>query len=134
MPDEDDNAAAQPQLPPILQHVPFPEKLDLKAHSTSKEDWQLFKQIWDNYEVSSNLCKYPSQTRTATLLTCFMPSALKVFNSLSFENEEDKCKIDVVIDKMSAFCSGVVNETYERYIFNTRVQSSTETVDEFYGV
>ena len=34
---------------------------------------------------------------------------------------------------MKEFCRGVVNETYERYVFNTRSQVSDESIDEFYG-
>ena len=39
------------------------------------------------------------------LLTCFSPSALKVYNvnSLSFDNEEDKYDIDIVLNKMTEF-------------------------------
>ena len=58
---------------------------------------------------------------------------MKVYNSLSFDNEEDKYDIDIVLNKMKEFCRGVVNETYERYVFNTRTQASNESIDEFYG-
>ena len=97
--------------------MPFPDKLDLKNKSSRYQDWLLFKQIWQNYEISSQLVHHSSATLTATLLTCFQPSALKVYNSLSFVEEADKTDIDVVL-KMGEFCKGVVNETYERYPFN----------------
>ena len=42
-------------------------------------------------------------------------------------------QMHVVLDKMTMFCRGIVNETYERYLFNTRSQSESETIDEFYG-
>ena len=65
-----------------------------------------------NYEISSQLVHHSSATHTATLLRCFQPSALKVYNSLSFVEEADKTDINVVLSKMSEFCKGVVNETY----------------------
>jgi hypothetical protein len=34
---------------------------------------------------------------------------------------------------MTEFCRGVVNETYERYLFNTRSQRDNESIDEFYS-
>ena len=37
------------------------------------------------------------------------------------------------LTKMTGFCQGVVNETYERYLFNTRSQGENESVDEFYN-
>ncbi|KXJ07257.1 hypothetical protein AC249_AIPGENE25139 [Exaiptasia diaphana] len=90
-------------------------------------------QIWENYEISSQLKDHPKERRTATLLTCFQPSALQVYNSLSFASEQDKSDIDKVLEKMSEFCNGVVNETYERYLFNTRCQEPNESIDDFYG-
>ena len=57
---------------------------------------------------------------------------LKVYNSLLFVEEADKTDIDVVLSKMSEFCKGVVNETYERYLFNTRSQAANEGVDVYY--
>ena len=117
----------------ILQHVPFPSKLILKDDASRKKDWEIFKQIWRNYETSSQLIEHPKKRRTATLLTCFSPSALKVYNSLNFANDNERCDIDIVLTKMTGFCQGVVNETYERYLFNTRSQGENESVDEFYS-
>ena len=94
------------QAPQVLQHMPFPDKLDLKDNSSKYQDWLLFKRIWQNYELSFQLVHHSSATRTATLLTFFQPSALKVYNSLSFIEEADKTDIDVVLCKMSEFAKG----------------------------
>lgn len=126
---------AQPQAAqgayPILQNVPFPNKLDFKDPHSIKEDWEMFSQIWNNYEICSGLVNHTKQVRTATLLTCFQPSALKIYNSLGMSAEE-KTDIDVVLRRMEEHCRGVVNQTYERYKFNTRTQAPHESVDDFY--
>ena len=119
---------------PILQHVTFPEKLELLEDVSRADAWKLFKQVWENYEISSRLYTHPKRQRTAMLLTCFAPSALKVYNSLSFENDADRQDIDVVIRKMTEVCEGVVNQTYKRYLFNTRVQAPHESVGDYYSV
>jgi len=126
-------AEQSPRIPSILQHVPFPDKLAFRDDASRKKDWEMFLQIWENYEISSQLIEHPKRRRTATLLTCFSPSALKVYNSLSFDRADDKQDIDKVIEKMTEFCQGVVNETYERYLFNTRSQQVNESIDEFYA-
>ena len=118
---------------PVLQHVPFPDKLELKEDCTKFSDWEILRQMWDNYEISSGLDGHTMERRTATLLTCFAPSALKVFNSLSFSAAEDKKDISKVLQKMSDFCKGITNETYERYLFNVRGQGAGESIDDFYG-
>ena len=125
--------AADPLPFPVLEHVPFPDKLDLRDDAMRAANWELFLQIWNNYEISSQLVSDPSERRTATLLTCFAPSTLKLYNSLWFERPGDKTNIHVVLRKMTDFCKGVVNETYERYLFNTRVQGPNEGVDVYYS-
>ena len=39
----------QAQQAAILQNVPFPNKLVLKDPHSIKEDWEMFAQIWRNY-------------------------------------------------------------------------------------
>ena len=123
-----------PDTPSILQHVPFPEKLELQEDPASrKAAWKAFQQVWVNYEISSGLNEYPTERRTTTLLTCFSSSALKVFNSLTFTSENDKKDIHIVLAKMDEACRGETNTTYERYLFNTRAQGQTECIDNFYS-
>ena len=42
----------------ILQHVPFPEKLELSSSDNRQSQWQRFRQIWDNYEISSGIADH----------------------------------------------------------------------------
>jgi transposase InsO family protein len=127
-------APRPPPAPPVLQHVPFPEKLELQDDPAKRKTaWTAFAQVWKNYEISSQLDEHPKGRRTATLLTCFSSSALKVFNSLSFESEAQKKDIDVILTKMTEACEGTVNTTYERYLFNTRTQGPSECIDNFYS-
>ncbi|XP_006812157.1 uncharacterized protein LOC100366740 [Saccoglossus kowalevskii] len=114
-------------------HVPFPDKLDLSDDRSRAADWELFEQVWTNYEISSGLLEKDKKLRTATLLTCFSKSALQAFNSLSFDSEGDKQDIEIVMDKMRVLCVGQTNETYERYLFNMRVQKPDENFDHFYA-
>ena len=129
----------QPSNPQIVMaqlfNVPFPDKLDLPDDSCADKSgvWEMFKQMWDNYEISSGLIDHAKGRRAATLLTCFTPSSLKVFNSLPFATEAERKDIDVVLRKMSEHCKGVTNETYERYLFNTRSQGEREGINEFYA-
>ena len=130
----ENQAAATNQPPPVLQHVPFPTKLDLPDDpSARKVAWESFKQVWENYEISSLLSEHPSTRRTATLLTCFSASALKLYNSLDFTDAAQKTNIQVVLEKMTTACKGIINPTYERYLFNTRCQKPDESVDTYFS-
>ena len=112
---------------PAIANVPFPEKLELSESSENKhQEWTLFKQVFQNYEISSGLVHHEDRRRVATLLTCFSQSALRVFNSLTFGNEGESMNMTAVLEKMDEACKGVVNETFERYKFNTNVRKESE--------
>ena len=113
----------------VLQNVPFPSRLETKGNLAS--NWKRFCRMWTNYEVASRLIKQPKEERTATLLTCLGPDTLEIVDGLSFASEEERKDVDVVLEKLEAFCVGETNEIYERYQFNKRDQESGESVDSY---
>ena len=50
---------------------------------------------------------------------------------MTFEDPADKKKISPIIAGFKTFCVGSVNVTYERYIFNRRIQESGERIETF---
>jgi len=65
--------------------------------------------------------------RAAVFLACVGNDAYQLFQTLDFETDEDRQNIDI----FERYCIGEVNITYERYIFNRRVQDVGETFDAF---
>ena len=55
------------------------------------------------------------------------------YNGLSFATEEDKKKLLKVMEKLDEFAIAEVNETYERYVFNSRNQEADESIDAYVG-
>ena len=53
---------------------------------------------------------------------------LRVYNGLSFATV-DKKKLSKIMEKLDEFAIGEVNETYERYMFNSRDQEADESID-----
>jgi len=45
---------------------------------------------------------------------------------MDFDTEEDRKKIDKIIEKFEHFCVGAVNVTYKWYRFNKRAQDVNE--------
>ena len=113
---------------PVLQNVPFPSKLETKGNLASS--WKRFRRVWTNYEVASRLVKQSKEEKTG-LLTCLGPDALEIVDGLSFASEEERKDIDVVLEKLDAFCVGETNEIYKRYQFKKRDQESGESVDSY---
>ena len=55
----------------------------------------------------------------------------KFFEGLDFASEEDRTKFDIVVTKFKELCLGETNETYERFVFNSRQKNENETVDQY---
>jgi len=110
--------------------LPVPEKLNLKS-GCKKKNWQLFHQAWQNYEVATKLSIKPNAQRLATLLTVIGQDALEVYNTFDFTEANNVRDIETVLSKFKAYCSPETNVTYERFVFLSRKQKSTESIDEF---
>ena len=116
--------------PQVIQpSIPLPAKLEFKGNLAM--NWKRFKRLWKNYEVASRLNSQSKELRTATLLTCIGPDILDIFDGLPFATEDDKDDIDKVLELLDTYFIGETNEIYEAYVFNQRVQESSESFDSF---
>nr|XP_061820643.1 uncharacterized protein K02A2.6-like [Nerophis lumbriciformis] len=106
-----------------------PEKLKLSGNVDS--NWRTFKQQFQLYMAAMALQDKPDARKVALLLTIAGPHAIEVYNTFVFDNPDEKNKLDVVIEKFDAHCSPKKNETYERYVFRSRVQAHGESFDSF---
>ena len=60
---------------------------------------------------------------------CLGPTALKMYNQLDFTGMTND--IATILKQMEHAIIGDLNETYERYVFNSRDQHEDETIDTF---
>ena len=96
--------------------LPFPEPPDLRGGNVS-ENQKKFKQKYTNYEIATGVNTKKSATRVATLLTVIGNDAIHVFNTLTWDAEDDDKKIDKVLEKLKEYCEPRKNVSYERYMF-----------------
>ena len=101
--------------------------------SNLADDWSRFKEQFANYELASDLTGSSQEKRAAVFLTCIGNDAYDVYRALQFDSADARKQIDTVIAAFEKFCVGAVNETYERYVFNRRVQENGERFDVFVG-
>ena len=125
------NTMAQVQTP-FNVSPPSP----LKVKDNKAEEWKLFRQLWDNYVVITELQKREKKYQRAVFLSNVGPDGLQLFNTLNFitladGTREDEYDIKLIIGKMDAIIVGEINETYERYVLNRREQGSQETIEEY---
>ncbi len=97
------------------------------------ETWKIFKQKWLNYSVLIKLTDYTRDYQVALLLNTLGDDALRVYNGFQFNTDENVRTVQEILNKFEAFAVGAVNETYERYMFNKRVQQEGESFETCQG-
>ena len=113
----DDNSTSSSGLVPGIKP---PQQFSLGANVL--ESWKIFKQRWETYTVLSELSKKPRNVQVALFVHTLADDALKVFNGFQFNTPQDNRTVGEIISKFDDFVVGEVNETYERYLFNSRCQ------------
>ena len=111
----------------LPQAVP---RLPLSLKDNKAENWKLWKQMWSNFLVMSQLSDQPEPYKIALFQSNIGPDALVLYNSMSFtEGENDT--VEKIIKKFDEWVIVIINKTYERYIFNSRSQWEGESIDDF---
>ena len=108
-----------------------PEPLNVTG-SEIAENWQRFRDQWENYVLAADLSEASEDKRAAVFLTCIGTAAYDVYRCFDLAADE-KRKLNRIIEEFDTFCIGSVNTTYERYRFNQRVQDNGERFDVFLG-
>lgn len=74
------------------------------------------------YETITGLTAKPDDYRVATFVTCIGPEAIEIHSGLPFTPEEDRSRIDRVLELWYNYCVGKTNTISERDKFNNRAQ------------
>jgi hypothetical protein len=112
--------------------IPAPEPLRVTGSNVA-DDWRRFKERFACYELATDLTEASQEKRAAVFLSCIGSEAYDVYRTLEFTSDDARKKLDPILVAFEKFCIGAVNVTYERYVFNRRVQESGERFDVFLG-
>jgi len=104
----------------------IPPPAPLKLSSEVAADWEQFRSEWNNYEIATDLDSAAEKKRSAVFLACICSAAQGAFRSFKFEDERDGSDITKIIEAFNRYCIGETNITYERCLFNQRVQQPGE--------
>ena len=122
----------EPHVALLVHGLKPPGKLNTSGNLA--ENWKCYKQVWDNYSLISGLNSRTDKYKVAFLLHCIGPEGLKIYNGFQFENDTDRKILSCVLEKFEEFTLGQTNETYERYVFNSRNQEIQESIDGYVTV
>ena len=106
-----------------------PQQLSLTGNLA--ENWRRFKQQYEIYEIASGTDKKDAKVRAMTFLHVVGLESLEIYNTFSWENEDDKLKIDKIFEQFADYCNPRKNVTYETHVFFTRNQKEGEKFDTY---
>ena len=90
-------------------------------------NWEFFKQQWQDYEVATGLDQKSQAIRVATFRSVMGKDCLQIFLNLNFGDEE--ITITSSLSALEDYFLPKRNVVYERYVFNSCIQTPEETVD-----
>jgi len=118
-------SAQMQQMSFLPSGIPMPKPLNLDNVAAN---WKKFKRAWDNYAVVVRLQQLDEEYKTATFLSALGEEALEIYEGMTFNPPESSKILDSVVQKFEEYCIGQTNETFERYLFNSRSQKENESI------
>ena len=109
-------------------NFPVPAPMDLRGDLV--QNWSFLKAQYENYEVATSLNKKQDDIRVATLLSLMGKECFRVYTHLDIA-EEDRKKVDKILQALERHFEPTRNVIYERYKFNTCEQDQGETVAQY---
>ncbi len=103
----------------------------LQFEGNTAENWKKWKQKFGLYMTASGVETKDKKIQSCTLLHVIGDEALEIYNTFDFAETEDKNDVKVIIKKFDDYLEPQKNVTFERHIFNSRVQAPGESIDQF---
>ena len=91
-------------------------------------NWEFFRQQYEDYEIATELCQRQMSVRLASLRSIMGKECLQILRNLSLTAEQ-QATVKGCLDGLEARFKPQRNVVYERYVFNSCVQSVEESVD-----
>ena len=77
----------------------------------SAEGFKKWKQLFEIYRIASGAGTMPSAVQVALLLHCIGESCIDIYNTFTYEKDDDKDNYDIVLNKFEAHFVPVKNES-----------------------
>ncbi|XP_072338611.1 uncharacterized protein [Scyliorhinus torazame] len=128
-PTSSESASTSKQPSSEMENIQPPPQFHISGNLGA--NWKIFKQKFLLYIEASDLKATWDVRKIALFLSTAGDHAIHIYNSLTFADGEDKTKFKTVLLKFDSHCDIEVNESYERYIFQQRLQGKGEPFQSF---
>ena len=122
----------------IWAHVTWRQAIDklsppeaLNFDGNTADNWHRWKQRFEIFSLASGLSGKDTKIQAATFLHVAGMEALEIYNTFTWDSDEDKGEVDKITKKFDEYCNPRKNVTWERHKFNTRNQQVEESIDQY---
>ena len=105
-----------------------PPSLDLSVDRYAA--WTIWGRKWSDYSLLTKLSEQPVEYQCALLRYTFTDETRNIYESFNLSTEDAK-NPNKILDALDTFSRGMVHETLERHLFNSRKQDDGEKFDDF---
>lgn len=106
-----------------------PKPLVLQG-TNSSNNWKLWLQQYQWFEVATGISNKPQDVQVATFMSSIGSEAVEIFNTFGC-TEAQMANLAEIKQLFQTYFTPKTNVTYERYNFNRMVQEEGESFDEF---
>ena len=106
-----------------------PEVLGLDGNIAEK--WRRWKQCFEIFSLASSLSGKDAKVQAATFLHVVGPEALEIYNTFTWDNADDKNKVDKIVETFDQYCNPRKNVAWECHKFNMRNQQPGESINQY---
>lgn len=111
-------------------HVKPPKYFVTTSSENVSVAWKLWLQQWEWYATATSIAKKNPEIQVAIFMSSIGPEAAVVYNTFNLTTAESK-SLEAVKEKFTRHFTPKINETYERYLFNTISQKEEQLFDDF---
>ena len=110
-------------------NIPPPRPLVMDNNLST--NWKQWRKVWQRFEIATGTFKQEGLIRVATLLSVVGEDAAKVYDTFTWDDDQDEQCIDDVLRQFDRYCQPRTQVIYERYKFNNRNQAVGETISAY---
>jgi len=102
----------------------------MKCSGNLAENWKIFREVFTDYAVATELMKKDDGIQVATLKSVMGKDCKQVLKRLELTTKQLR-KTDTILEILQGHFSPERNIFYEHYLFHSAEQQPSETVDQY---
>lgn len=115
-----------------MEHARPPAELSLEGGPANRADaWRKWLRQFQVFLKASGVHKEPSDVQASLLINLIGPEGYDIFTTFKFAADEDKDKLEKIVEQFNAHFGTKSNTTMVRFKFFTRCQEIGESIDEY---